>query len=170
MKVRLVLDKVNNVELEGIEYSIRNISSPGDFGAFPRVPEDIRRQERNPINQIFGEKPEDDRSRSHSFNSLSTRGGAVPRPPETDSYETFQNGELTFKSLLKIVEEAPSRIARMIECRRSDGVLRLIGGGESSLNASTGWGSPPNAANNNNGDFFFVLRLRSLCLFSRRIS
>jgi len=75
-------------------------------------------------------------------------------------YATFYDGEFTFKSLLKLVEEARSKMTRISE--NQDGkaiggvwidvkkILRLLGGGESSLNAASGWGSPPNA-NNNNG-------------------
>lgn len=70
----------------------------------------------------------------------------------------FKNGEPTFKSLLRLCEEAPAKISRLLGYEKTGKfgtwntpkILRLLGGGESSLNAASGWGSPPNT-NTNNG-------------------
>lgn len=66
--------------------------------------------------------------------------------------KTFENGDLTLDGMLALVENE-RRILDDIE--KIEGIdtwgvprrLRLCGGGEGSLNAASGWGSPP-AANN----------------------
>lgn len=69
-----------------------------------------------------------------------------------DAKRMFANGDLTFDALLKLAKEE-GRILKTIKGDRDSWgtprCLRLRGGGESSLNATTGWGSPP--ASNNNG-------------------
>lgn len=67
----------------------------------------------------------------------------------------FANGELTFDALLDLVKNQDRAVKAMKADLDSWGVprrLRLCGGGESSLNATTGWGSPP-ASNNNAGNW-----------------
>lgn len=65
---------------------------------------------------------------------------------------TFHNGDLTFDAMVELSRNE----GRILEAMRSAGLadrwgvprcLRLRGGGESSLNAASGWGSPP-ASNN----------------------
>ncbi|CAH2037775.1 unnamed protein product, partial [Iphiclides podalirius] len=69
--------------------------------------------------------------------------------------KTFVNGDLTFDAMLELVSSEPRIITKLKKCSEvnSWGVplrLRLCGGGESSLNAATGWGSPPTANNAGN--------------------
>lgn len=68
--------------------------------------------------------------------------------------KSFANGDLTFDGMLELT----SNEAKMLKALSSEeldgwGVprrLRLCGGGESSLNAATGWGSPPASTNGKN--------------------
>lgn len=65
---------------------------------------------------------------------------------------TFANGDLTFDAMLDLMRKEEGIIKAMSKCEEMDswGVplrLRLRGGGESSLNTASGWGSPP-ASNN----------------------
>lgn len=60
----------------------------------------------------------------------------------------FKNGDLTFAAMLDLTREEGMFVEEMRRCGLVDswGVprcLRLRGGGESSLNAASGWGSPP---------------------------
>ncbi|KAM3964506.1 LOW QUALITY PROTEIN: trinucleotide repeat containing adaptor protein gawky [Aphomia sociella] len=68
----------------------------------------------------------------------------------------FANGDLTFDAMLELTKNEERMIKSMKkEELDSWGVprrLRLCGGGESSLNAATGWGSPP-ASNNTAGNW-----------------
>ncbi|XP_050346253.1 protein Gawky isoform X2 [Nymphalis io] len=73
--------------------------------------------------------------------------------------KTFANGDLTFDALLELMEKEGEIIKKMAKTNELDswGVprrLRLQGGGESSLNAASGWGSPPasNSAGNWGGN------------------
>ncbi|XP_068632111.1 protein Gawky isoform X2 [Battus philenor] len=68
---------------------------------------------------------------------------------------TFANGDLTFDAMLELVDREHRIITDIKKCNEVDswGVplrLRLCGGGESSLNAATGWGSPPTSNNAGN--------------------
>lgn len=81
-----------------------------------------------------------------------------------EEYETFANGDFTFSSLLKMVSKASSKIKTLLQDGHNDicvntwglpQVFHLLGGGESSLNTATGWGSPPNPSNNNGMFYFF---------------
>lgn len=77
----------------------------------------------------------------------------------------FANGDLTFDAMLELTknEERMTKALRK-EDLDSWGVprrLRLCGGGESSLNAATGWGSPP-ASNNSGNNTLFLLYLYSI--------
>lgn len=67
-------------------------------------------------------------------------------------------GELTFDAMLELVKNEDRIIKDMANHTKLDtwGVprmMRLNGGGESSLNAASGWGSPPSS---NNGLFLFI--------------
>lgn len=68
----------------------------------------------------------------------------------------FANGQLTFDALLKLTEDE-ARLAKGLKAADVDSwgvprLLRLRGGGESSLNAASGWGSPPTSNNNGESD------------------
>ncbi|XP_063380827.1 protein Gawky isoform X3 [Cydia fagiglandana] len=68
--------------------------------------------------------------------------------------KTFANGDLTLDAMLELMRNEDVTKAKMGETD-SWGVprrMRLCGGGESSLNAASGWGSPP-ASNNNAGNW-----------------
>lgn len=64
-------------------------------------------------------------------------------------HTTFKNGDYTFAALLDMVAGAGAKLATLA-ARGLPSTLRLAGGGESSLNTPSGWGSPPGA--NNNGE------------------
>lgn len=70
--------------------------------------------------------------------------------------KTFANGDLTFDAMMELVMSESKIITDLKRrCAEVDSWggplrLRLRGGGESSLNAATGWGSPPTS---NNGMF-----------------
>lgn len=73
---------------------------------------------------------------------------------------TFANGDLTFDAMLELVDREQRIITDLKRSHQVDswGVprrFRLCGGGESSLNAAAGWGSPPSS---NNGKIFFILQ------------
>lgn len=82
-------------------------------------------------------------------------------------FVSFKNGELMFKSLLRLTEEAPAKISHLLRfggIKKAGGwntpsILRLLGGGESSLNAASGWGSPPNANSNSGQLFVSIMKL-----------
>lgn len=68
----------------------------------------------------------------------------------------FANGDLTFDAMIELVKNEKRIIKTVAKYGDLDswGVprrMRLCGGGESSLNAATGWGSPP--ASNTSGKF-----------------
>ncbi|XP_037965138.1 protein Gawky isoform X2 [Plutella xylostella] len=89
---------------------------------------------------------DDDKSeRTHHDNNVEEMS------KEVKSLTTFANGDLKIDAMLELVREE-GRVLRAMGGAALDGWgsprLRLCGGGESSLNAATGWGSPP--ANNNN--------------------
>lgn len=74
----------------------------------------------------------------------------------------FENGDLTFGAMLELSKNE----GRMLEAMRRAGLanswgvprcLRLCGGGESSLNTASGWGSPPNS---NNGQYYLFKSLQ----------
>lgn len=72
-----------------------------------------------------------------------------------ESLKTFANGDLTYDAMLTLVSKEEQTKKVLIEVGAVDSwgtsiLLRLCGGGESSLNAASGWGSPP--ATNNNGE------------------
>ncbi|KAL4709857.1 hypothetical protein ACJJTC_003820 [Scirpophaga incertulas] len=69
--------------------------------------------------------------------------------------KVFANGDLTFDAMLELSRQQESIVKQLEDETDSWGVprrLRLCGGGESSLNAATGWGSPP-TSNNNTGNW-----------------
>lgn len=75
----------------------------------------------------------------------------------------FANGDLTFDAMLELLRNEDRMIKAITKYEEVDswGVprrLRLRGGGESSLNAATGWGSPP-ASNNGNNVVHFIYNL-----------
>lgn len=79
--------------------------------------------------------------------------------------KTFDNGDMTYDAMLQLIENEGEIIKEMAKNNDLDswGVphrLRLRGGGESSLNAASGWGSPP-ASNNGMYPllFLFILKL-----------
>ncbi|XP_013169228.1 PREDICTED: protein Gawky [Papilio xuthus] len=68
---------------------------------------------------------------------------------------TFANGDLTFDAMLELVDSEQRIITDLKKSHQVDswGVprrFRLCGGGESSLNAAAGWGSPPSSNNAGN--------------------
>lgn len=70
----------------------------------------------------------------------------------TKPVKTFANGDLTFDAMLELMRNEREIIKNMAKTQDVDSWgnprrLRLQGGGESSLNAASGWGSPP-ASNN----------------------
>ncbi|XP_039753809.1 protein Gawky isoform X2 [Pararge aegeria] len=70
--------------------------------------------------------------------------------------KTFANGDLTFDAMVELLSKEKEIIKELRKTESTNlwGVprcLRLVGGGESSLNAASGWGSPP-AANNVNSN------------------
>ncbi|XP_034830628.1 protein Gawky isoform X4 [Maniola hyperantus] len=75
--------------------------------------------------------------------------------PKQPQVKTFANGELTFDAMVELLSKEKEIL---IELRKTEGAnswgiprsLRLIGGGESSLNAASGWGSPPASNNGTN--------------------
>lgn len=75
-------------------------------------------------------------------------------PKRSQQLKTFANGELTFDAMIELLSKEKEIITRM---KKTEGVdswgvprcLRLAGGGESSLNAASGWGSPPSSNNGN---------------------
>ncbi|XP_045771853.1 protein Gawky isoform X3 [Maniola jurtina] len=80
---------------------------------------------------------------------------SIETPKQPHKVKTFANGELTFDAMVELLDKENEIL---IELRKTEGAnswgvprrLRLVGGGESSLNAASGWGSPPasnNAAN-----------------------
>lgn len=73
------------------------------------------------------------------------------KPANKTALRKFANGDLTFDAMLELTKNE-DRIIKDMKTEEVDswGVprrMRLCGGGESSLNAATGWGSPP-ASNN----------------------
>lgn len=62
-------------------------------------------------------------------------------------HTTFKNGDYTFAALLDMVAGAGAKLATLA-ARGLPSALRLAGGGESSLNTPSGWGSPPGPNNN----------------------
>ncbi|KAJ2946151.1 hypothetical protein O0L34_g5083 [Tuta absoluta] len=91
--------------------------------------------------------------RTHHDNNVSDVTKASM--PKT-ALRTFANGDLTFDAMLALMrnEERLLKALSKSEVVDSWGVpqrLRLCGGGESSLNAASGWGSPP--ASNNAGNW-----------------
>ncbi|CAH0719509.1 unnamed protein product, partial [Brenthis ino] len=69
--------------------------------------------------------------------------------------KTFANGDLTFDAMLELLRNEREIIMDVAKTEDVDswGVprrLRLQGGGESSLNAASGWGSPPTSNNAGN--------------------
>ena len=86
----------------------------------------------------------------HDNNEL---GVGYEKPANKTALRMFANGDLTFDAMLELTKNE-DRIIKDMKMKTQDvdswGVprrLRLCGGGESSLNAATGWGSPP-ASNN----------------------
>lgn len=78
---------------------------------------------------------------------------------EDESLKAFANGDLSYDAMLALVskEEQTMKVLSRKEEVDSWGTprcLRLRGGGESSLNAASSWGSPP--ATNNNGNYTFT--------------
>jgi hypothetical protein len=69
--------------------------------------------------------------------------------------KVFANGDLTLDAMLELTRKEGGLVKQLAASEvDSWGVprrLRLCGGGESSLNAASGWGSPP--ASNNSGNF-----------------
>nr|XP_021192505.2 protein Gawky isoform X1 [Helicoverpa armigera]XP_021192521.2 protein Gawky isoform X1 [Helicoverpa armigera]XP_049699497.1 protein Gawky isoform X1 [Helicoverpa armigera] len=77
------------------------------------------------------------------------------KPAKKTALRMFANGDLTYDAMLELTRNE-DRIIKDMNTQDIDswGVprrLRLCGGGESSLNAATGWGSPP--ASNNTGNW-----------------
>ncbi|XP_041978299.1 protein Gawky isoform X2 [Aricia agestis] len=92
----------------------------------------------------------DDNQRTHHDNNVLEVGNKKSLPV----LKTFANGDLTFDGMLDMIQKEERIIKDMAKCSEVDswGVprrMRLCGGGESSLNAASGWGSPP-ASNNGN--------------------
>ncbi|CAH0397998.1 unnamed protein product [Chilo suppressalis] len=70
--------------------------------------------------------------------------------------KVFANGDLTLDAMLELTRREEA-LVKSLACEEKDSWglprrLRLCGGGESSLNAATGWGSPP-ASNNAAGNW-----------------
>ncbi|XP_049868969.1 protein Gawky isoform X2 [Pectinophora gossypiella] len=91
--------------------------------------------------------------RTHHDNNVSDVTEAST--PKT-ALRTFANGDLTFDAMLELIRNEERMMKTLPKSEEIDswGVprrLRLCGGGESSLNAATGWGSPP--ASNNAGNW-----------------
>ncbi|XP_045497250.1 protein Gawky isoform X2 [Colias croceus] len=77
------------------------------------------------------------------------------KPTQTPVLKTFENGDLTFDGMLALIENEQRILKEIKKSEEADswGVprrLRLCGGGESSLNAASGWGSPPTSNNTGN--------------------
>lgn len=80
--------------------------------------------------------------------------------------KTFANGDLTFDAMLELLRNEREIIMDVAKTEDVDswGVprrLRLQGGGESSLNAASGWGSPP-TSNSGNYSCIIILNLGSI--------
>ncbi|XP_026317598.1 protein Gawky isoform X5 [Hyposmocoma kahamanoa] len=86
----------------------------------------------------------------HDNNVSDTAETSTPKM----ALKSFANGDLTFDGMLELTSNE-AKMLKALPGEELDGWgvprrLRLRGGGESSLNAATGWGSPPastNAAN-----------------------
>lgn len=81
-------------------------------------------------------------------------GVATGATSSKSTLKQFANGDLTLDGMLELTRHEDAAVRSMAGELDSWGVprrLRLCGGGESSLNTTTGWGSPP--ASNNNGNY-----------------
>ncbi|XP_032519907.2 protein Gawky [Danaus plexippus] len=80
------------------------------------------------------------------------------KSPTRSVLKTFANGDLTMDAMLELLQNEGKKIKQMYKSDMDSwGVprqLRLRGGGETSLNAASGWGSPPasNTAGNWSGN------------------
>lgn len=91
--------------------------------------------------------------RTHHDNNVSKLHDELALVPHV---KTFTNGDLTFEAMIELANNEKKIINTMkssdLDSWGNPYRLRLCGGGESSLNAGSGWGSPP-TANNNAGNW-----------------
>ncbi|KAG6450365.1 protein Gawky [Manduca sexta] len=95
--------------------------------------------------------------RIHHDNNVSKVDCNESESADEPALGTFANGDLTFDAMMELAKNEERIIKTMTNKEDLDswGVprrMRLCGGGESSLNAATGWGSPP-TSNNSAGNW-----------------
>lgn len=98
--------------------------------------------------------------RTHHDNNVSKLHDELALVPHV---KTFTNGDLTFEAMIELANNEKKIINTMkssdLDSWGNPYRLRLCGGGESSLNAGSGWGSPPTANNNGELYIFFIINL-----------